>query len=122
MTWSFVSNQDGYLLAWLGDISPGFNETLSDSIGSRAPRGHPDGPSTYWIKEAETGLRQAADGDVILFGNSTSLIKSGDDVVAHSLYELFDNEKMPVEEFRSGLHAWRDAIDAAAESGSQSTA
>jgi hypothetical protein len=118
VTWIFVSNEDGFLLASLGDTSPGFNEALNDSIGSRAPRSHPEGLSTYWIDRADNELRQAEDGDVLLFGNGTSLIKSGDHVVAHSLYEMFDDEEMPIDEFRSGLDAWRSAIHAAATAGS----
>jgi hypothetical protein len=48
-------------------------------------------------------------GTVLVSGNATSLVVVGDKVIAHSDYEVFDDEEMPLTAFVSGLRAWRAA-------------
>jgi hypothetical protein len=43
-------------------------------------------------------------------GNATTLILRGSDVIAASDYELFDDERMPVDDFLGVLLAWRSEV------------
>jgi hypothetical protein len=94
----------------LGPEWPGFNEALRDSVTARAPKGHPEGPSTYWIDRTLTALANGGPpGTLLVSGNATSLVLSVDGVCARSDYELFEDEQIPIEEFVVGMSAWRDA-------------
>ena len=70
MTWTFTQNKYGLVEADAGPSSQGFNETLRDSIGSRAPKGWPPGLSTYWVDRAIEGASSGLDGSILLSGNS----------------------------------------------------
>ena len=108
--WRFFE-RDGLVEVDLGPGWRGFNETLADSVGTRAPRGHPEGLSTYWIDRLLDALdSSAAAGAALLDGNATELIRTDTGVRASSQYELFEDEEMSVEEFRAGLLAWRAEV------------
>jgi hypothetical protein len=71
-------------------------------------RGHTPGLSTYWIDQTLDALDKATgSGTVIASGNASELIRDGEQVVARSQYELWDDERMDSDEFRTGLRAWR---------------
>jgi hypothetical protein len=87
----------------------------ADSVSSVAPRSDDEtGLSTYWIDLLLFRLRNWHDDQgreqVLVEGNLTAILKVGDVVVAHSLYELFDDERMPVEHLLRALEAWRGEV------------
>ncbi|HTF89300.1 MAG TPA: hypothetical protein VK843_12890 [Planctomycetota bacterium] len=115
MELSYVRMKDGSVNLCLGKEWPGFNQALADSISSTPPRGSKETSiSTYWIDEAlrETEHTDTASGSRrFQGGNSTSFRLEGSTVRASSDYELFDDETMPVEQFRSLLVAWRVEVE-----------
>jgi hypothetical protein len=114
-TWRF-KEREGLLEADLGPEWPGFNETLSDSVTTRAPKGEPEGLSTYWIDRTLTALAKGGPpGTVLVSGNATSLILTAEGVCAHSDYEVFDDEQMPMADFVRGMSEWREATMALLE-------
>ena len=111
---TFFRAKDGAPYAHLGADWPGFNEALTDAVGSLPPRGSAErSVSTYWIDRAlaETE-RMSAAGLTGSFqgGNTTSLALEGGQVRACSDYELFDDEAMPIEVFTEVLLAWRAEV------------
>ncbi len=108
--WRFF-DRDGLVEVDLGPDWPGFIETLADSLGTRAPRGHPEGLSTFWLDRMLERLDAwVTPGTELGNGNATELIRTESGVRATSLYELFDDEEMPVDELRAGLIAWRSEV------------
>ena len=67
-------------------------------------------PSTYWIDRTLIALRQAQDGAIIASGNATELLVSGDDVVVHSQYDTFDDQRVRQAELVALLSDWRDEV------------
>ena len=104
---------DGGLI-WidLGDQWPGFTEAMNDGISTLSPRGTPPDLSAYWLDHAASGLAGTV-GDHVTSGNSTRIVLSTDGVIAHSDYELFDDEEMPRKEFADLLRQWHEAAEAA---------
>jgi hypothetical protein len=97
----------------LGKDWPGFNEALADSASSMPFRGERRTTlSTYRIDLLTTRI-EAWDGQVensLAAGNTTELLKHHDVVIARSLYDLFDDEQLPVETILTTLRAWRDRV------------
>lgn len=90
---------------------------LEDSLGSRPPRGAPqNGPSTYWIDDAISGLReQLENGDSKPFasGNITYLQLRSGQVEARYDVDADDSDsvdRVPVAEFVELLSDWRQRI------------
>ena len=78
------------------DDRPGFTEALRDSVGTRAPRGHPEGISTFWIDRLLDRLANwTTPGTELLSGNATYLERTETGIRAGSLYEMFDDERCP---------------------------
>jgi hypothetical protein len=106
--WRFYESK-GLIWVDVGDDRAGLWEALADSVSSLAPRGEPPALSTYWIDHAlradETGL-----GEVITQGNSTSLVRTATGVRAEALYDTFAPEEVGLDEFLSGLRAWRHQV------------
>lgn len=77
-------------------------------------QGSPDqSPSTYWIDatlQRLDALQTASRDGYVMGGNESQLLREGDQVVAHSIYELFENERMPAAAFRAVLEGWRDEV------------
>jgi hypothetical protein len=56
----FTTRDDGQVDALIGPGQPTLQKALYDSTSPLAPRGAPgNGPSTYWIDEADDGARKA---------------------------------------------------------------
>ena len=112
---TFSTRPDGVIDIDLGPEWRPFTETLMDAVTTRAPRGSVEGnPSTYWLDRAAAAIDadERDTGKPFLEGNATELLRSGDEVVARSQYELFDDQSMSVEQFRGIVRAWRDRVEA----------
>jgi hypothetical protein len=99
---TFEQRPDWVIEADLGPAFEGFNDTLHDAVSSLPPRGSSeDCPSPYWIDRALEGLakKPADPSRPFLWGNATELCTDGNKVRAHSQYELFPDEVMPVADF-----------------------
>jgi hypothetical protein len=117
ITWLFDSTERGWVLASIGEDYPGFNETLEDSIGCLSPARQPPGLSTYWVDKALEGAVRAEPGRSFSGGNTTSLARSELGVIAHSDYELFEDEEIGLDDFLIGMREWRRQIQAAIQRG-----
>ena len=110
----FETREDDAVDIDLGPEWQGFTETLLDAVSSRPPRGSDDAcPSTYWLDRALLAVAEDQDRDTgrpFLWGNATELLLLGGEVVARALYETFDDEQMPEEEFKRILGAWRSRV------------
>ena len=114
MDLAFSIGADGVINIDLGPDWAAFNETLLDAVTTRAPRGSSEShPSTYWIDRAHLAVDAGTGEQPFLWGNGTELRLSGDQVVAHSQYEAFEDKAMPVADFIRLLNAWRAAVLAA---------
>ena len=110
MAWRFWTDpNNGLIWTHAGDDRKGFTEALSDSVSSLSPRGEPPNLSTYWIDRALERLRLPSSDDevVVSGGNATQIFRKGQRVRAVSLYDVFDDEWMDVDEFERGLQGWR---------------
>ena len=79
MRYQFVHNDDGLVDVALDDDLPLIQHALEDSLGTRPPLGAPqDGPSTYWLDHAITGLRErmASGGSVPLPRETSPIFNS----------------------------------------------
>lgn len=111
----FVESAGRGIELQLGDEWPGFNEALVDSVSSLPYRGEgKSGLSTYWIdlltSRLENWVPDAGDEMAILNGNVTELVRSGPDLIARSLYDLFDDERLPVKDLLPLLREWRARV------------
>jgi hypothetical protein len=108
---TFPISSDGVIGIDLGPDWIAFNETLLDAVTTRAPRGSSESnPSTYWIDRALLAVDEGIGEQPFLWGNGTELRLTGDQVVAHSQYEAFEDKAMPVADFIQLLKAWRVAV------------
>lgn len=99
----------------LGEGWPGFNEALADSVSTMPFRGQSTtGLSTYWLDLLIERLEDRSDApgveQSVINGNATELIKVDDEVVARSLYELFEDERLLVAEMLPVLRLWREQV------------
>jgi hypothetical protein len=99
------------------DNLPVMRHALEDSLGSRPPRGATqDGPSTYWIDNALTGLlARLEDGSDQPFasGNATYLQVVAGQVEARYDFDPEDSEsvdRVPAKDFVAQLTAWRERV------------
>ena len=123
MTWEFSRDKYGMVVVTLGDRLREFEDALNDAVTSRAPKGHPEGLSVYWVDRALEDLKDAKLGEWFCQGNGTALLLSEDGVVAIPTYEyidyetassgLFADSTMPRDQFEAGIAAWRREIVAA---------
>lgn len=122
---TFSVRDDLQVDAHLGPEWPVFDHALGDSISSLPPRGAAgNGPSTYWIDEAEnSALKAHRTGETkpFLWGNITVLQVVGDTVVAKYDYAEDDEpgEALPMEDFLGLLAEWRSRIQTSAASATE---
>lgn len=117
MRYEFKRTAGGLVEVVLSDDLPLMRDALEDSLGSRPPRGAPqDGPSTYWIDHALTGLRaRLEDGSEAPFaaGNVTYLQLQAGLVEARYDFDPPDSEsvdRVPAGEFAGLLTEWREHV------------
>ena len=113
MAWRFWTDpNNGLIWTHAGDDRKGFTEALNDSVSSLSPGGEPPNVSTYWIDRALERLRLPSSDDevVVSGGNATQIFRKGQRVRAVSLYDVFDDEWMDVDEFERGLQGWRAEV------------
>ena len=119
---TFSVRDDLQVDAHLGSEWPVYDHALGDSISSLPPRGaRGNGPSTYWIDQAEEGAVKAhrtGDTKPFLWGNITVLRVVGDTVVANYDYDEDDEpgEALPMEDFLGLLAEWRRRVQVSAAS------
>ena len=107
----FTHRDDGVIDIHLwGDWGP-VEETLQDSVTTRAPRGG-DGvnPSTFWIDRVLAAIDREPDGAIVASGNMTDLVLEADVLVAHSHYELFNDQRVGRAELVALLRRWRVVV------------
>lgn len=109
VVWSFQESSRGGIDVDLGIAWPGFNETFADSVSTLPPRGwRRRGLSAYWIDALSAALdNPPSAGRALIWGNATEMLLDGEDVVASSLYELFDAERLPIATVRAILADWK---------------
>ena len=78
--------------------------------------------STYWIDVALKVVSGGTEDDErwVVGGNETELVVTGETVQARSLYELFEPEEMPTDEFVMALQQYQEAVLAAIAAGNES--
>jgi hypothetical protein len=122
---TFSVREDLQVDAHLSPDWPIFDHALGDSISSLPPRGAPgNGPSTFWIDEAERGARQAhrtGDTRPFLWGNITALRVVGDSVIAKFDFDEEEEpgEAMPLDDFLALLAEWRSRVLVSATSATE---
>lgn len=86
-------------------------DTLQDAVTTRAPRGS-DGisPSTFWIDRTLAAIEQGATGAIAAAGNTTDLVLDAEGLVAHSQYEMFDDQHVEKAELVDLLRRWRAVV------------
>ena len=117
---NFSVRDDLQVDARLGPEWPVFDDALGDSISSLPPRGATgNGPSTYWIDQAEKGAVEAhRSGDIrpFLWGNITVLRVIDNMVVAKYDYDDDEpGEAVPLNDFLEVLTEWRRRVQASAQ-------
>jgi hypothetical protein len=117
MDFEFVVSDEGLVDVLLADDLPILSDALSDSLGTRAPRGAPqDGPSTYWIDNALAHLHarlEDSQEDPFASGNATYLALKQGVVEARYDYDEVDSghvDAVPPQEFLDLLEAWRAKV------------
>lgn len=120
MRYQFHHTDDGSVDVTLDDNLPLLRHALSDSLGTRAPRGAAqDGPSTYWLDTAIAHLRERMESgnpEPFASGNITYLQLHGGRVEARYDVDPVDSEMVdmvdPVE-LLGLLTEWRRLVMAA---------
>ena len=96
MRYQFNRTDDGSIDVTLEDDLPLLREALVDSLGTRPPRGAPqDGPSTYWLDNAITQLRERMDSgnpEPFASGNATYLQLQGGRVEVRYDFDPVDSD------------------------------
>ena len=110
----FTAGTGGTIGIRLGPAWAAFDDALADAVGTRPPAGSDrPGPSVFWIDRALAALERSPRGGtetVVAEGNAHQLLRRGDEVVARSLYELWDDQAMPLREFVQVLTTWRNLV------------
>jgi hypothetical protein len=73
-------------------------------------------PSAYWIDRTLAALDQAQDGAIVAAGNAAELLVSGEDVVAHSQHDAFEDQRVRQSDLVALLNRWRAAVVSELES------
>ena len=117
VSFEFIVDDEGLVDVAIGDDLPILADALQDSVGSRPPRDAPqDGPSTYWVDSALTGLRarlEDAGEEPFTSGNETYLQLKEGLVEARYDYDAADSpyvDAVPADELLHLLEAWRRRI------------
>lgn len=117
MQYEFKRTPEGLVEVVLSDDLPLMRHALEDSLGSRPPRGAPqDGPSTYWIDRALTGLRSRLEDrseEPFASGNVTYLQLRAGLVEARYDFDPADSEsvdRVPAGELVGLLAEWREHV------------
>lgn len=86
-------------------------DTLQDAVTTRAPRGSDEiNPSSYWIDRTLGAIEQGATGTIVASGNSTDLVLDAYGLVAHSQYEMFEDQHVERSVLVDLLVRWRAVI------------
>lgn len=112
---TFIETEGRGIDMSLGPGWPGFNETLADSVSTMPYRGEETTAlSAYWIdlliERLENWHEAPGVEQALIHGNATELVKVDDKVIARSLYDLFDDERMHGPELLRLLHRWRELV------------
>lgn len=117
MRYRFATTAGGFVEVALDDDLPVLADALDDSLGTRPPRGAPqDGPSTYWLDNAITRLRERMESgntEPFASGNVTYLNLQGRRVEARYDYDPVDSDivdAVPAEDFLTFLVEWRRRV------------
>lgn len=116
MRFDFITQDDGMIEATVGPEHMLMNHALNDAVSSRAPRGAArPGLSTYWIDQAENGLRSAVEtrsSDPFASGNVTWLRLDGAHIVAGYDFDPDEQEgdSIPLLDFLDLLAEWRKLV------------
>ncbi len=117
MRYQFIHNDDGLVDVSLDDDLPLIQHALEDSLGTRPPRGAPqDGPSTYWLDHAITGLRERMESggsEPFVSGNITYLQLRGDWVEARLDVDPIDSDivdRVEATDLLELLTQWRTVV------------
>jgi hypothetical protein len=73
-------------------------------------------PSACWIDRTLAALDQAQDGVIVASGNAAEPLVSGEDVVAHSQYDTFEDQHVRQSDLVALLSRWRAAVVSELES------
>lgn len=107
----FIRRADGVIDVHLDATWQAMEETLLDAVSTRAPVGSDQvNPSAYWIDRTLAALDHAVDDAIVASGNVTELVVSGDDVVARSQYETFDDQRASRRDLDAVLRQWRAEV------------
>jgi hypothetical protein len=112
MEWTFVGKAGRGIDVDLGPGYSALTEALADGVSSMPPRSAQEqGLSTYWIDHVLNGMAWVGSGThVLTSGNVTELVLEDQVVIARSLYELFDDQRIDRETFAEILREWRSEV------------
>jgi hypothetical protein len=107
----FTRRDDRVIDVHLEEAWRALEETLLDAVTTRAPAGS-DGvnPSTYWLDRTLAAIDGANDGAIVASGNATELVVYGQDVVVHSQYDTFDEQRVRRADLVALLNQWRAEV------------
>jgi hypothetical protein len=107
----FTRRDDRVIDVHLEEAQRALEETLLDAVTTRAPAGS-DGvnPSTYWLDRTLAAIEGANDGAIVASGNATELVVYGQDVVVHSQYDTFDDQRVRRADLVALLNQWRAEV------------
>jgi hypothetical protein len=109
VVWTFRESEGRGIDVDLGSGWHGFNETFADSVSTLPPRGwRRRGLSAYWIDALSAALEKPpGPGRALVWGDTTELLLDGQEVVASSLYDTFEAERLPISTVQAILADWR---------------
>ena len=107
----FTRRTDGVVDVHLTDDWRPLEDTLQDAVTTRAPAGGDEvNPSTFWIDRTLTAIELELNHTIVASGNATDLVLHGDELVAHSHYEMFDDQHVARRELVELLKRWRAVV------------
>jgi hypothetical protein len=117
MRYQFHHNDDGSVDVTLDEDLPLLQDALEDGLGTRPPRGAPqDGPSTYWLDNAISRLRERMESggpEPFASGNTTYLQLQSGRVEARYDYDPVDSDivdKVEPADLLDLLTEWRRLV------------